>query len=221
MYCFFGIFMSYLEKNNKEDFYMTKRIEKIIKDKELLLSNVHPKLIHWINAAKASFFVPIRGLDLSVIFVIIDGKDFFQVTEEILEQLKINKEELFEAALNNALKKGVKIIPLSSLLGEEEVAKKDDMYYMSLDYIGNPYPGCNVLLFPDLFKELADDLGGVNLYILPSSVYEVLAFSADVPIDKESILGMVMTVNGTMDADEILSSSVYLYKRKENKIVMI
>lgn len=200
---------------------MTKRIEKILKDKELLLSNVHPELIHWINAAKASLFVPIRGIDLSVIFVIIDGKDFFQVTEEILEQLQINKEELFEAALNNALKKGVKIIPLSCLLGEEEVAKKDDMYYMSLGYIGNPYPGSNVMLFPDLFKELADNLGGVDLYILPSSVYEVLAFSADVPIDKESILGMVMTVNGTMDADEILSSSVYLYKRKENKIVMM
>lgn len=200
---------------------MTKRIEKIFKSKELLLSNVHPKLIHWINAAKASFFVPIRGLDLSVIFVIIDGEDFFQVTEEVLEQLQVNKEELFEAALSNALKKGVKTIPLSFLLGEEGIAKKDDMYYMSLEYLDIPYPGSNVMLFPDLFKELADNLGGTDLYVLPSSIYEVLAFSADVPIDKESILGMVMTVNRTMDADKILSDSVYLYKRKENKIVMM
>lgn len=200
---------------------MTKRIEEIINDKELLLSNVHPKLIHWIDAAKASFSVPIKGLDLSVIFVIIDGKDFFQVTEEVLEQLQVTKEELFEAALNNALKKGAKVIPLSCMLGEEEVAKKDDMYYVSLGYIGNSYPGSNVMLFPDLFKELADGLGGTDLYVLPASVYEVLVFSADVPIDKESILGMVSTVNGTMNAEEILSNSVYLYKRKENEIVQI
>ena len=200
---------------------MTKRIEKILKDKELLLSNAHPELVHWINAAKTSVSIPVKGIDLSIIFVIIDGKDFFQVTEEILEQLQIDKEELFEAALSNALKKGVKTIPLSFLLGEKGIAKKDDMYYMSLEYLDIPYPGSNVMLFPDLFKELADDLGGVDLYVLPSSIYEVLAFSADVPIDKEYVLGMVTTVNGTMDADKILSDSVYLYKRKENKIVMM
>ena len=89
------------------------------------------------------------------------------------------------------------------------------MYVLSNSRMIN---GAAAMLYPDMLKDLSEKLDS-NLYIIPSSVHEVIVFSDNLADDEKSLRDMIYTVNRTqMDPQDILSDSLYFYDRKEEKI---
>ena len=71
--------------------------------------------------------------------------------------------------------------------------------------------GAAVILYPGILQEIADGVGG-NLYILPSSVHEVLILEDTGKENPMSLREMVEEVNATQVLpEEVLSGTVYYY----------
>ena len=80
------------------------------------------------------------------------------------------------------------------------------------------YLGAACILYRGVLERFAKKLGE-NLYILPSSVHEVILLPETKVNSSKNLLRMVMEVNRTQLApEEVLSDTVYYYDRKSGKI---
>ena len=114
---------------------------------------------------------------------------------------------------------------ISDELSEEMIAdmviksENDDniMYVMSNSRgIG----GATCLLYKELLYEFANEIDS-NLFILPSSIHEVLIVKDDGYVDKEDLREMVIGVNETeVEEEDFLSNQIYHYNRFSNMITM-
>ena len=74
--------------------------------------------------------------------------------------------------------------------------------------------GASVMLMPKIMKKIAGRLG-MDFYILPSSIHEVIIVPALDTYDKETLKETVETVNKTvLEECDFLSDQVYLYDSK-------
>ncbi len=106
---------------------------------------------------------------------------------------------------------------LGTFLESLEQQKTNNMYVISNRKGIN---GGSCLLYPDVIKTLAEELES-DLYILPSSIHEIIAVKANKSIDKGTFREMVFDVNRTQVPEEdILSDSVYFYSRERNAITL-
>lgn len=81
--------------------------------------------------------------------------------------------------------------------------------------------GAAAMLYPQVLQQFADQLA-VNLYLLPSSVHEVILIPENGFQDREELLNMVKEVNDTQVAPgEILTYTVYYFDREKGKLAMI
>lgn len=82
--------------------------------------------------------------------------------------------------------------------------------------------GAAVILYQSFLENFAETIQS-DFYILPSSVHEVILIPVEGEEEEvEKLKNMVYEVNRTeLEREEILSDSVYLYKRKENCIIML
>lgn len=145
----------------------------------------------------------------------------FPVTESQLKLWGINAKELTEQAVINTPRLfPVKICALEEVLEEMTMGTAFTgvhSIYVITNTIGINGAGC--LLYKDEIKFLADKLEA-NLYILPSSIHEIIAVKDSGCLCTEELAGMVKEVNRTQVADkDYLSDSVYYYSREENRIV--
>ncbi len=78
--------------------------------------------------------------------------------------------------------------------------------------------GAAAILYPHILEELAVREES-NLYVLPSSVHEVIILPETLVPDAEFLRGLVSEVNRTqLQAPEILSDNLYYYDRNEGKV---
>jgi len=78
--------------------------------------------------------------------------------------------------------------------------------------------GATTLLYPHLLSEISERLNQ-DLYLLPSSIHEVLLVPADLIGDRQELDLMVQEVNKDHVArDEVLSDHAYFYSRKRNSL---
>lgn len=81
--------------------------------------------------------------------------------------------------------------------------------------------GAACMLYPGLLRELADKAES-SLYIIPSSIHELLLLPAACEEESGGIRNMIREINDTQVApEEILSYSLYYYDREEGKIKML
>ena len=79
--------------------------------------------------------------------------------------------------------------------------------------------GACSMLYDDILHDLAKEVG-TDLYILPSSIHEVIAISVETA-DPETLTGMVQEVNmGVVSLEERLSNNVYHYDKDLRTIQM-
>lgn len=82
------------------------------------------------------------------------------------------------------------------------------------------FHGAGCILYKNLLKEIAEKWG-CDIYILPSSVHEVILVPVSEAGSYEEMSQMVRTVNRTqVMPEEILSNHVYQFSRKTGKIIM-
>lgn len=79
--------------------------------------------------------------------------------------------------------------------------------------------GASCILYQGAVKYLADQLEE-DLYILPSSIHEIIVLRDNGNMDKNALARMVAEVNSTQVTEEdYLSDSIYYYSREEEKIL--
>ena len=109
---------------------------------------------------------------------------------------------------------------------DEEVA--EEFYDMMVD-VGDAVPmyvctntmklnGAGTILYTGLLQEFADRVGS-DVFILPSSIHEMILIPANEYCDVDYLKDMVRTVNATEVApEEILSDNVYYYNRLTDRV---
>lgn len=81
--------------------------------------------------------------------------------------------------------------------------------------------GASALLYGDILKDFANKKGA-DMYILPSSIHEVIMVPADRINDPTKLLSIVHDANTTVvSIGDVLSDSVYYYDRKKDQITEI
>lgn len=165
-----------------------------------------------------------KALDLAVIFVVLlnekEGEIAVQISWTQTETWGIDAEELYRTAMDNLRKEEFSITDMTSLFPAELVKmmpKGIDVYIFSTK---KRIQGARAMLRVDMLKTFADEKG-CNLFILPSSVHEVLLICDEKGICAAELKEIVMSVNGDPDviaAEEVLSDSVYYYDRRTGEI---
>ena len=165
-----------------------------------------------------------KVLDLAIIFVVLlnekEGEIAAQVLWTQMEAWGIDIEELYLTAIDNFRKEEFTITNMASLFPaelEEELEMGIDMYIFSTK---SRIHGARAMLRVDMLKTFANEKG-CNLFILPSSVHEVLLVCDEKGICVAGLKAMVSTVNSDPDAievEEVLSDSVYYYDRGKGRV---
>jgi len=176
-------------------------------------------------------------LDLAVIFsclVVEDecGIGSIRISNKIMEQWGITVKMLYQVAVNNTQRLFPKVLcPLKSMMvnileGDEEAGWIPAGIINEIQDGGAPFVltnqrginGAAVILYPGCLKEISDATGK-DLYIIPSSIHELLVIPDDKQIMAGDIKKMVHEVNtNCVVAEEVLSDMVYKYSAERNCI---
>ena len=112
---------------------------------------------------------------------------------------------------------------IETLFGEfaNDILESDDMaphiYILSNQYRIN---GAATLLYEGLIQELADQMN-CNLYVLPSSIHELLLIPDASGKSLEGLSQMVKDINENhVKEEEILSDRAYYYNREEKRFFL-
>ena len=240
----------YLESYHSQ-FSKGRSLTEIVKEIQSILEEMSPKedfdiscVTHWetakdhvvcrlvnyeLNKEMLESVPHWRFLDLVILF-------YYQVSADsngaantlihnaIFEDWGISLDELYLQAKSNTQKLlGCKFSSLNNVLKEvtsEELSMTDDnmqMYVLTNRYNMN---GAYTMLFDNVIKDISDNLNS-DLFILPSSVHELLIVPAISGTDKEEFDFMVKAVNASeLKPEDILSDHAYRYNRSTNSITM-
>lgn len=176
--------------------------------------------------------------DLSIIYRWVtekrsDGISSARVNQSLAEQLGMDEAALYRAAVSNTKKllppvvKNMNTVIRELFMKEgmpaemadkmiEEVPADKSMYV-----IGNEsgINGAASMLYEDVLHKLAEQLE-TDLYIMPSSVHEVIAISVDMG-DPNELAEMVTEINsGQVELEDRLSNQVYHYDKDLRKLTL-
>ena len=169
-------------------------------------------------------------LDLSIIYRWLVNEDAEEIASAVIhdslaEELGLSEEELFELALDNTKRIMTPAVRTmwEVLFGAKgmpptfgEIPEDNQIYVISNSKNIN---GAGSILYEEKLHELAEKIG-TDLYILPSSVHEVIAVSSEIGTP-EKLSEMVRKVNGTDVAEEEqLSDHVYFYDKEKRQVSM-
>lgn len=176
--------------------------------------------------------------DLSVIYRWIvssdhDGVHSAVIHNPLAERIGMSEEELFKVAAENTRRILPPVIKdMNSIMREmfikdgmpEEIAEmmigeipSESMMYVITNEKG--INGAASMMYEDKLHELAGKLNS-DLYIMPSSVHEVIAVSSDIG-DPYELAAMVSEVNmSNVELNERLSNQVYHYDKDLRKVTL-
>lgn len=208
-----------------------------LRDFSMVKDRLCMKLVN--REANAEFLekVPYRSfLDLAVAYYVdyYDpglGAGTIQVYNSHMEMWGVTEEDLWEAAsINTPERKPGRIESMEDILAEmlAEQDNGDNEYLGScmgkspvtmlvITNTGRLY-GDAVILYSGMLKQAADRAGS-DLFILPSSLHEVIAVPVMNGKDATELKEMVMEVNRThVQAEDLLSDNIYIYRREQDRL---
>lgn len=176
--------------------------------------------------------------DLSVIYRLVckvDEEGLFSspIHNNLAERLGFSEEQMFKLAAENtkrllppvvkSMNEVIRDIFMQDGMPPEiadmmigEMPEEQQMYVISNEKGIN---GAVSMLYEDGLHDLAEKLGS-DLFILPSSVHEVIAISANMG-DPNELAAMVTEINmGQVVLDERLSNQVYHYDKELRKVTL-
>lgn len=204
-------------------------------DYDKVKSHITFKLINYERNKRLLSSVPhFRFLDLAIVFNCLveaspTGSATILIYNHHLKFWGITKDDLYALAISNTprllqydlrnmsdvLKELFSEDTPSSLCADTNVLFP--MYVLSNQHKLN---GSNCILYQNLLKKFADRLG-CDLFILPSSVHEVIIIPASNDTSHQELSDMVREVNRTqLSKEEVLSDHVYYFSRETSRITM-
>jgi len=184
--------------------------------------------------------------DLAVIFSImvsadVEGTASITVKNNLIDYWKVDVETLYKIAKENTEKLlPAKIQSMNEVMKEmfrsdmgSEIFSVADFNTFFEEMIGNNIEptmyvarnsnginGATVMLYDGLIREFARKISK-NVFIIPSSIHEIIMVPDNGAMDADDIRNMVVDVNSSQVApEEVLSDSVYLYTRDNDTIVL-
>lgn len=173
-----------------------------------------------------------RFLDLAVVFQCFIGttakaNGTILIHDTHMRLWNVTAEDLYSSAMQNMPRlfrydiKSMADVMQELLEGEEledfeEVKDKCSMFVLTNQCKLN---GAAAMYCEDIFKNFADRIG-YDLYILPSSIHELILVPAADDSDKEELSQMVRDVNLTLLPEEVLSDHAYYFSRETGKITI-
>lgn len=177
--------------------------------------------------------IPCRSyLDLSIVYYcIVENEQIgcgqILIRNEQFERWGVSEDKLFDVAIINTFKKfGTQIVKITDLLKEMMVKNNIDEDSNDMDELIDNFDdelgpqmfvltnnerinGAVCLLNRDFLFDFANQIHN-NLYILPSSLHELILVPESKAMDVNEMIEMVKTVNETQVArEEVLSNNVY------------
>lgn len=216
-----GIVETYMQ--HQECGWISKMLDSF--KKEDVLKNVVYKVINYAeNTDRIGDLPHKKFLDLAAVYKIdinncTDERCSIEVNNKMCEKYSISLEELDAAAMKNTEEKGFVIQTMDSFVAEiTDLAELlDDGRNMWILTNKEKYDGAAVLIYKKYFKDIACGIQK-DLYILPSSIHEVIAVPAQG--DLEELTKMVSVINNyAVKEDEVLGRNVYRYCRETGMIV--
>lgn len=182
----------------------------------------------------------VEFLDLSVVFQCLVAKECLGTASILIHNAHIKLwdipvMELFRAAKDNTQRilgyeiKGINDAIYEIMQEDEqegfcfdgciaEFADSVPMYVLSNK---SRVEGAACMIYPDLIKDFAEALGS-SLYIIPSSIHELLLLPVTNANESQDIKNMIREINDTqVKMEEILSYSLYLFDKEKEKIVRL
>jgi len=196
-------------------------------DIETIKKNIFIKLINYERNKelfKDSPYIPF--LDLAVCFRYLVKHNESGIASAIvrnsdLEKWKINIDELYELAKENTLRifppnlKRLDIL-LKEVVPDDLDIPEDTQLYVLTNLQG--INGASYLLFDEIIKKFAKEKNS-NLFILPSSIHEVLLLPETQEFNKDELANMVQDINKYVVSDmDFLSDNVYFYNLNDCNI---
>ena len=207
----------------------------ILKHFDTIKDKIVYKVVNYRSNEKLLEQVPHkRILDLAVVFYCLLDNEYGRSATALiynnnLKNWNVTIDDVYKAALKNTPDLlHSKISSMAALFEKcgvnvdgEEVDLKDyvpsDMYLLTNESKLN---GAACILYENVLYDFAQKLGA-DLYILPSSVHEVILLPKLSMFEKDELVNMVKEVNTEgVAADEVLSDHVYEYNRTERLITM-
>lgn len=180
---------------------------------------VKDKLIICLEPVHDADYITERYLDLQLyIRYRVSNNMSAKATKDLADIWGASKKELISAAIENTRKKIV-VKNLSGMLVDFEFLED----VPSLVFCGNDEGmyGAGYLALKTKIEELSSVFGR-DLYILPSSIHEVLVLPDNRLYGVENLKKMVKEVNDTeVSPEERLSYSVYKYSRRDAEIKVL
>ena len=223
-----------MDGKRKDSFVPSKEKSVETADYETVKTDIFAKLINTRENLELLSGVPNQSvLDLSLVAWYFENNDpdgaELPVTNEILKRWNIPEETLFEEAVRNSRTlMGEKVSPIheviNEMLGNLDVAcpeieeeKGIPMYVYSNLWRWN---GALCMLFSDTLQGVAEMLGS-NLFVIPSSVHEVILVPMSSGIARGDLDNMVREINRTeLKPEDILSDHTYIFLQKMGKVIL-
>ena len=148
-----------------------------------------------------------------------DGYATTSVTDSILKAMGLNKEEAIQIAIDNG-KGDVTLQDMLSLLIDMGVDMGIDIdntdYLEAPMYVlsnKNKLNGAVAMLYSEYLDKVCDKFASDNVYIIPSSIHEVIVINAN-GTNPSDINGLIAMANNTsVETEDILSYKLYEYKK--------
>lgn len=196
--------------------------EERIKDYDFIRDKLFFRLVHFDKNREILEFCPYDRIeDLAVTYRWIayrneDGMASAMIRRKDLEMWGVSEEQIKQDARANtekmfpsSIKKIENVIPIEIETGNLPIFVLSNGDYMN---------GASAMVYDKVLYDFASTMGE-NLYILPSSIHEVILLLERDAGDIRELSYMVKETNRTVvDPEEVLSDHVYYYDRREDKI---
>jgi len=214
-----------------------KGFESINEDKENIASHIFFRIINAGNNKRLLEESPhVIFEDLAMTFHYMcsnDGKmlQSFRITNSLAESWKLKKQELYSyAMMNTPILFPEKFMSLKSIIlkhNEEMVTFDEEVEYgidneIPMYVLTNEtgFNGASAMLYSSYIKKMAEKFG-CDIYILPSSIHEVILLPINKGMEVEELENLVKEVNENhVEPIERLSDNVYVYSRENDNIIM-
>jgi len=177
-------------------------------------------------------------LDMEIVYKIMVGRDdiggigLATVKNDLIKHLNLDTSKMKERSMDN-LEDIIEIEEMESILvsalGEEQFKAmygEDALPVMYVVSNNEHFYGASALLSENVFKAIYEKVGTKSLFVIPSSVHEVIIvpnfYKANSKSEKETIATlkeMIESVNRTQVLpNEILTNSLYIHRRSKNEM---
>lgn len=210
----------------------TERIDAdFFTDYAKIRSHIAYRIIHYEKNKELLKTVPyVRYLDLAIVFYCLlqiseKGNATILIHTNHLKLWNISTEQLYTQACHTT----PQLLPydfrnMTSVISDLFHNPKDASFYPSsfcpMYVLTNTQKlyGASCILYPNLLEAISEKLCS-DLFILPSSIHEMILLPAASRSHYRELAGMVSEINETeLAADEVLSSQIYYYSRAEQAL---